>query len=52
VEGIAQSSIRPTGTAEFDMHLAEVHSQSEFIDTKSKIKIIKIEDNRIFVTKI
>ena len=52
MEGIAQSSIRPSGTAEFDMHTAEVHAQSEFIDTKSKIKIIKIEDNRIFVTKI
>ena len=51
MEGIAQSSIRPSGTAEFDSHTAEVHAQSEFIETKSKIKIVKIEDNRIFVTK-
>lgn len=52
MEGIALSSIRPSGNAEFDTHTAEVHAQSEFIETKSKIKIVKIEDNRIFVTKI
>ena len=52
MEGIALSSIRPSGNAEFDHHTAEVHAQSEFIETKSKIKIVKLEDNRIFVTKI
>lgn len=52
MQGIALSSIRPSGNAEFEGHTAEVHAQSEFIDTKSNIKIVKIEDNRIFVTKI
>lgn len=49
--GIALSDIRPMGTALFDDEKFEVSSEGEKIPVHSKIKILRVEGNKIFVTK-
>jgi membrane-bound ClpP family serine protease len=51
-EGIAISSIRPSGEALFKEEVLEVHSQGGFIEVNSKINIILVEDNKIYVKPI
>ena len=47
--GIAVSRIAPSGTARFGDIDYEVHSQSEFINPKTEIEIVKIENKKITV---
>ncbi len=47
--GIAVSRIAPSGTARFGDADYEVHSQSEFINPKTEIEIVKIENKKIIV---
>jgi membrane-bound ClpP family serine protease len=47
--GIANSSLRPNGKAEFNEKIFEVRSNGRYVDTGEKVKIIKIESNRIIV---
>lgn len=48
-EGIANTALRPAGTAEFDGVKLDVVSQGEFIPKDSKIKVIQVSGRRIVV---
>jgi membrane-bound ClpP family serine protease len=43
------SALRPSGKAEFENGIVEVHSLDKFLDEKCRIKITRIEQNKIFV---
>jgi len=49
-QGIAVSALRPTGTAEFDGKRVEVQSLGELIEVGTKVVIVEIKGNEIFVT--
>lgn len=51
-EGTALSTIRPFGKAEFEKGEFEVRSIGNYIDSGTKIKIIKISNNNVFVEPI
>lgn len=48
-EGITVSALRPFGTAEFNEKLYEVRTNGHYLTPGTKVKIIKIQDNRIIV---
>lgn len=48
-EGMMVSSAKPVGKASFDDHEIEVRSNGAFITEKTKIKISKIDSNKIYV---
>jgi len=50
--GTAHTILRPFGKALFHNELIEVCSISDFIDQESPIKVIKIEDGKIWVSII
>ena len=47
--GIARSALRPIGKGEFENVEFEVRSLGELVPTNSKIRIVKIENRKIFV---
>jgi len=47
--GVATSSLRPIGKAEIHDIIYEVRSNGRYVDSGEKVKIIKIESNRIIV---
>ena len=47
--GIARSALRPIGKGEFENAEFEVRSLGELEQTNSKIRIVKIENRKIFV---
>ena len=47
--GVTVSRIAPSGIARFGDADYEVHSQSEFINPKTEIEIVKIENKKITV---
>ncbi len=51
-EGVAHSALRPIGKGEFDNVELEVRSLGELIPTNSKIRVIKIDNRKIFVEPI
>lgn len=51
-EGVSHSMLRPSGTGIFGDELLDIQSNGEFIKSGEKIKIIKIEGNKIVVKKI
>jgi len=51
-EGQAVSALRPIGKAEIQNKMYEVKTQGEYLDSGSKIRIIKIESNQIIVEPI
>jgi membrane-bound ClpP family serine protease len=51
-EGISVTSLRPTGKARFNHELWEVYSIDEIIEPEEKIRIVKIEQNKIFVKPV
>jgi len=51
-EGIALSTLRPMGKAEFNNQLFEVQSLGELVESESKIRIVKVEKRKIFVEPI
>lgn len=51
-EGVTLSSLKPSGEARFGDQMLEVHSQGGFVDVNSKISIILVEDNKIYVKPI
>jgi membrane-bound ClpP family serine protease len=51
-EGKAVSRLVPVGQATFAGDIFEVHSIDGFTDQKTPIKVVKIENNKIFVTAI
>lgn len=51
-EGVALSTLRPSGIGLFDGNRLNVVAEGEFIEQNNKIKIIKVEGYRIIVRKI
>ena len=51
-EGITISSLRPSGKAEIKEKTYEVKTLGTFVDSGSKVKIIKINSNQIIVEPI
>lgn len=49
--GIALTTLRPTGTAQFETNRLTVVSNGEFIEKNSRIEVIQVEGNRIVVKK-
>ncbi|MGF1636521.1 MAG: NfeD family protein [Cyclobacteriaceae bacterium] len=50
--GVALSSLRPIGKAEFDDKTYEVRTIGNYVDAGHSLKIIKLEGNNIFVEPI
>lgn len=51
-EGIATSTLRPSGTADFKGIRLNVVTQGEYIEKGSKIKVITVEGSRVVVEEI
>ena len=51
-EGFALTVLRPSGTADFDGVLLDVVTEGSFLPKESKIKIVKVEGNRIVVREL
>ncbi|MCA6074137.1 NfeD family protein [Fulvivirga sedimenti] len=51
-QGITISSLRPVGKAEFENRTYEVKSHGDYIDSGTRVEIIKIDGNNIFVQPI
>ena len=51
-EGISISSIKPIGKGEFDKREYEIRSMGNYIEENKPIKVIKIDNNRIFVEQL
>lgn len=51
-QGMAITTLRPAGKAKIDGQLIDVMSEGDFIKKGDKIKILKVEGNRILVRKI
>lgn len=52
LEGVAISALRPSGKAEINEKTYEVKTLGSFVDSGSKIRIIKINSNQIIVEPI
>lgn len=52
LQGIATSTLKPIGKAEFDNNEYEVASQGGYVEAGNKIQIIKIQNNKIIVEPI
>ncbi len=51
-QGKALSAMRPLGTALINGKKVEVSSEGEAIETSSRIEVIRIEQNKIYIKKI
>ena len=49
-EGVARTALRPTGMADFDGVKLNVITDGEFIEPDEKVKIVRVDGNRILVT--
>ncbi len=52
MEGQAVSALRPIGKAELNNQMVEVRTNGDYLDSGSKIRIIKIVSNQIIVEPI
>jgi membrane-bound serine protease (ClpP class) len=50
-EGVAVTTLRPSGKAEFDGAPMQVVTQGEMIDEGESIKVIEVTGNRITVVR-
>lgn len=51
-EGVAISALRPVGKAELTSKVYEVKTQGQYVDSGTRIRIVKIISNQIFVEPI
>lgn len=51
-EGVAVTTLRPSGTAEFDGIKLDVVSEGEFIRQGASVRVLKVEGRRIVVREI
>jgi membrane-bound serine protease (ClpP class) len=51
-EGVAVSFLRPAGKAMFGDQLADVVTEGDLIPKDARVKVVKIEGNRVVVTKV
>lgn len=49
MEGLTKTDLRPFGTAQFNDIIIEVLSDDGYIKSNSKIKVMRIEENKIYV---
>ncbi|MCU0398274.1 MAG: hypothetical protein MUC73_09240 [Cyclobacteriaceae bacterium] len=49
MEGVAVSALRPMGTAEFNGKMIEVKTNGDYLAPGSRLKIIHLQPNEIFV---
>lgn len=49
MEGVAVSALRPMGTAEFNGKMIEVKTNGDYLAPGSRLKIIHLQSNEIFV---
>lgn len=52
MQGVARSTLRPSGVAEFGTRRADVIARGTWIDANTLIQIVKVEGNRIYVDSI
>jgi membrane-bound ClpP family serine protease len=51
-EGKAISALRPSGKAEFNNNVVEVHTMGTFLDVGCTIRVVRLDDNKIFVEMV
>jgi len=51
-EGVAVSFLRPAGKAMIGNQLADVVTEGDLIPKDSRVKVVKVEGNRVVVTKV
>ena len=51
-EGMTVSSLKPIGKAEFGSRQIEVRSEGNYIEENQPVRVIKIDNNRIFVAAL
>ncbi len=51
-EGVAMTSLRPAGKAQFGDHRLDVVAESGMIDAESPVRVVKVEGSRIVVRTI
>ena len=51
-EGIALTTLRPSGSADFDGERLDVVSEGAFIQTDVKVKVVRVEGRRVVVRPI
>lgn len=49
--GVAQTPLRPSGKATFDGRRLDVVTRGELVDSGSRVKVIRVEGNRVFVAE-
>ena len=52
LEGIALTTLRPAGTADFDGKRVDVVTESSYIEHGKKIRVIKVEGHKVIVREI
>jgi len=52
LEGVALSALRPVGKAELNSQVLEVRTMGNYIDSGTRVRIVKILSNQIFVEPI
>ncbi len=52
LEGIALTTLRPAGTADFDGRRVDVVTESSYIENGKKIKVMKVEGHKVIVREI
>jgi membrane-bound ClpP family serine protease len=52
MEGIALSALRPMGNAELNNQIVEVRTNGDYLDSGSRIRIVKIVSNQIIIEPI
>ena len=52
LEGIALTTLRPAGTADFDGKRVDVVTESSYIQNGKKIKVVKVEGSKVIVREI
>ncbi len=50
-EGVTMSSLRPFGDVDFNGHIVNVFSEGNYIPENRKVKVVRVEGNRIIVVK-
>ena len=51
-EGVAASMLRPTGIAVVDNERVAVQTEGEIIEKNSRVKVVKIVGNKVFVERV
>ncbi len=50
--GLTKTALRPQGTADFNGIISDVHSTEGYIPEGTKIKVVSVSENKLFVTRV